>query len=64
SEAAVGQWFKSVREHGCESLQAKPRLGAPPKLSPAALPLLPAYVSHGAEAYASMQQIIEANGCD
>jgi len=51
SEAAVSQWFKAVRERGRDTLHAKPRPGATPKLTKAHLQLLPDCLSHGAEAY-------------
>lgn len=51
TKGAVSQWMKCVRESGEAGLQARPRKGATPKLSPAQKQLLPEYLSHGAEAY-------------
>jgi transposase len=51
SEAAVSQWLRRAREQGPEALAGRARPGAPPKLTPGQLRLVPDLLSHGAEAY-------------
>jgi transposase len=50
STRAVSRWMKAVREEGKAGLEARPHVGAPPKLSPADLALLPELLAEGAEA--------------
>ena len=51
TKGAVSQWIKRVHEQGEEGLHARPRLGAPPKLTAAQKELIPEFLSHGAESY-------------
>lgn len=51
SKRAVSRWMKAVHEEGKTGLQARPHVGAPAKLSPADLALLPELLALGAEAY-------------
>lgn len=51
SEAAVSQWLTLVDDQGEQALQGRLRPGAPTKLTPAQLRLIPSFLSHGAEAY-------------
>jgi transposase len=51
SKRAVSRWMEAVREEGKAGLQAQPHTGAPPKLSPTELALLPELLAEGAEAY-------------
>ena len=51
STRAVSRWMKAVREEGKAGLEGRPHVGAPPKLSPADLALLPELLAEGAEAY-------------
>lgn len=51
TKGAVSQWMTLVREHGEKGLHARPRIGAPPKLTAAQKELIPEFLSHGAEAY-------------
>ena len=41
SKRAVSRWMKAIHEEGKMGLQARPHVGAPAKLSPADLALLP-----------------------
>ena len=50
-ESAVSRWLTAVCEQGSEALCARPHTGAPPKLTPAQLQMMPEFLSHGAEAY-------------
>ena len=51
SKMAVSKWLKSIRVSGLAGLQARPRAGAPRRLSDEQLHMLPDFLSHGAEAY-------------
>jgi hypothetical protein len=51
TKGAASQWMRRVQEAGAESLPARPRRGATPKLTPEQKDLLPEFLSHGAEAY-------------
>ncbi len=51
TKGAVSQWMKRVQEQGEEGLHARPRTGAPPRLTTAQKELIPEFLSHGAEAY-------------
>jgi transposase len=51
STRAVSRWMKAVREEGKAGLESRPHVGAPPKLSPADLALLPELLAEGVEAY-------------
>lgn len=51
TKGAVSQWMKRVAEFGEEGLYARPRSGAPPKLTAEQKQLLPDLLSHGSEAY-------------
>ena len=51
SKGAVSQWMALVREQGEEGLRARPRCGAPPRLSGGELSLLPEFLAIGAETY-------------
>ena len=44
---AVSRWMKAVHEEGKTGLQARPHVGAPAKLSPADLALLPELLALG-----------------
>ena len=51
TKAAVSKWMKAVLENGEEALQARPRKGAMPKLTPEELECLPALLEQGAIEY-------------
>lgn len=51
STRSVKKWMKAVREEGETGLQARPRLGTPPRLSAEELALLPELLAAGAESY-------------
>ena len=51
TEAAVSQWFARARREGEIALMSQSRLGAPSKLKPEWLRLIPDFLGHGAEAY-------------
>jgi transposase len=51
SKGAVSQWLTTARVHGEEGLRARPRSGAPSRLTGDELGLLPELLAHGAEAY-------------
>jgi transposase len=51
SEAAISQWVRMAEEQGDQALRSCPHPGAPPRLQPTQLDLLPDFLSHGAEAY-------------
>jgi transposase len=51
STGAVSRWMKAVERGGQEALHARPRSGAPPRLTPEQLGLVPDLLSHGTEAY-------------
>lgn len=51
TKVAVSQWMTAVHKHGIESLQARPHLGATPKLTKDQLKMIPEFLSHGAESY-------------
>ena len=51
SQAAVSQWLKVVETQGVESLLARPRTGAPSRLTVEQMNLIPDFLAHGAEAY-------------
>jgi len=51
SKGAVSQWMTLVREQGAKGLRTRPRSGAPCRLFPDELELLPVLLAEGAEAY-------------
>jgi transposase len=51
TKGAVSQWMTLVHEQGEKGLRARPRTGAPPKLTATQKELIPEFLSHGAEAY-------------
>lgn len=51
SERAVSKWLKAAREQGEVGLQARPHLGAEPKLCAEELDLLLDFLAAGAETY-------------
>lgn len=51
SKMAVSQWMQAARANGEVGLYARPRTGAPRRLTDEQLQLLPDFLSHGAEAY-------------
>src|SRR3981189_2858637 len=51
SGAAVSQWLAKARDDGRPARLSRPSPGHPPKLDPAQAPLIPDFLSHGAEAY-------------
>jgi transposase len=51
SKMAVSQWMQAARANGAAGLQARPRTGAPRRLTDEQLHLLPDFLTHGAEAY-------------
>jgi transposase len=51
SPSSVSVWLASARAHGPEVLCARPRIGAPARLTEAQLALLPDFLWHGPEAY-------------
>ena len=51
TKGAVSQWMKCAQQAGKAGLAARPRCGAPRRLSEAQLQVLPEFLSHGAEAY-------------
>jgi transposase len=51
STRSVKKWMKAVREEGEIGLQARPHLGASPRLPAEELALLPELLAAGAEAY-------------
>jgi transposase len=51
TKGAISQWMKRVAEEGDNGLRARHRTGAPPRLTIEQKLLLPALLSHGAEAY-------------
>jgi transposase len=51
TKGAVSQWMTLAEEQGEDALLARPRPGAPPKLSEEQKRLIPEFLSHGAEAY-------------
>ncbi len=51
SKMAVSQWMQAARTKGEAGLYARPRTGAPRRLTDEQLHLLPDFLSHGAEAY-------------
>src|SRR3954452_12339521 len=51
SKGAVSQWMAQVRVQGEEGLRARPRSGAPRRLTAEELSLLPEILAPGAEAY-------------
>lgn len=51
STRSVKKWMKAVREEGEAGLQARPHLGAAPRLLSEELDLLPELLAEGAEAY-------------
>lgn len=57
SKAAVSKWMKAVRENGEEALQACPRPGAKPKLTPEELASLPELLREGATAYGFPEEV-------
>lgn len=57
SKMAVSQWMKLVSEEGVAGLQARPRPGAPRRLTDEQLYMLPEFLSHGAEAYGFHGQV-------
>lgn len=57
SKAAVSKWMKAVRESGEEALQAHPRPGVRPKLTPEELGSLPELLKEGATAYGFREEV-------
>ena len=51
TEAAVSQWMTTAGTIGVSALQARPRPGAPRRLTDEQLWMIPDCLSHGAEAY-------------
>jgi transposase len=51
SQGAVSRWLSTAATHGPAALRARPHPGAPPRLTPHQLALLPDFLGHGAEAY-------------
>src|SRR5437879_4086556 len=51
TEGAVSQWCTRARAHGAAALRHRPAPGPTPKLPPAQLARLPAFLARGAEAY-------------
>lgn len=49
--------MKAVRDQGEEGLYARPRPGAPPRLTAQQLRQVPELLSHGAEAYGFKGQV-------
>lgn len=47
SEAAVSRWMKVVRDQGEAGLRARPRPGAPPRLTPRQLGQVPEFCRMG-----------------
>lgn len=50
-KGAVSRWLGRAAQGGRAALEARPRFGAPAKLSPKALSVVPEFLSYGAEAY-------------
>jgi transposase len=57
TKAAVSKWMKAVREGGEDALHARPRIGAPPKLTPEELESLPELLAQGATEYGFLEEI-------
>jgi len=57
TKAAVSKWMKAVREGGEDALQARPRKGAEPKLTPEALASLPELLAQGASEYGFLEEL-------
>ena len=57
SEAAVSKWMKAVRDQGEVGLHARPRPGAPPRLTALELRQVPEFLSQGAETYGFKGQV-------
>ncbi len=51
SKVAVSQWMKSLQEQGVEALRARPHTGAPRRLSPPQLSMIPELLSQSPEIY-------------
>jgi transposase len=51
TEGAVSQWMTAAEQQGDHALLARPRPGAPARLTVAQRRLIPDFLSHGAEAY-------------
>ena len=51
SKGSVSRWLAVAHAHGDQALRARPRVGAPTRLTDAQKTLLPDYLWHGAEAY-------------
>jgi transposase len=50
TDSAVSQWFHMVNDQDATTLRARPHPGRPPKLTREQKNLIPALLSHGAEA--------------
>jgi transposase len=57
TEGAVSRWIAAERSRGPAALRARPRSGAPTKLSQAQRTLIPELLSRGAEAYGFRGQV-------
>lgn len=57
TKAAVSKWMKAVREGGEDALQAVPRTGAAPKLTPEELESLPELLKPGATTYGFREEV-------
>lgn len=57
TKGAVSLWMSAVRERGDEALLAHPHLGAPARLTEQQRSQIPAFLSHGAEAYGFRGQL-------
>src|ERR1700682_526353 len=51
SKGAVSRWLSTAERGGVAALRSHPSPGAPPKLTPAQIRLIPDFLWHGAEAY-------------
>src|SRR4051812_14471905 len=51
SAAAVSRWLAAARRDGPQALAARPRPGAPPKITADQRRLIPDFLWHGPEAY-------------
>lgn len=57
TKAAVSKWMKSAREAGEDGLLARPRPGAPRKLSPEQLESIPELLNEGASEYGFRENV-------
>jgi len=51
TEGAVSQWTRLYDEFGNKALKGREKSGAPSRLSPHQINLIPEFLSHGAESY-------------